>query len=246
MNPYLMIFILGIFFILVFGAMALLRREGLSTQFALEALGITAFVAGGSWLLNIPVNPVIFLVIIYLLTMRVRLLVDIANLLSNRGRQRDAMKVLQFALRLYPDHSSRLVTLVNMGIVQLRRKNPESARELFEMVLNESEQGNLGVKYEAACRYNLGIALTQLGHEAQATHQFNEVTIVYPNSIYSKAADMALEKRRRGKRETTEEPLEDQETGNVSEDLSTTESLTSDEKTEPAEALSKEEEIDSD
>jgi tetratricopeptide (TPR) repeat protein len=211
MNPYLMIFILGIFFILVFGAMALLRREGLSTQFALEALGITAFIAGGSWLLNIPVNPVIFLVIIYLLTMRVRLLVDIANLLSNRGRQRDAMKVLQFALRLYPDHSSRLVTLVNMGIVQLRRKNPESARELFEMVLNGSEQGNLGVKYEAACRYNLGIALQQLGHEAQAAHQFNEVTIVYPNSIYSKAADMALEKRRRGKRDSVAESTDERE-----------------------------------
>lgn len=209
MNPYLIIVIIGIFYILVFGAMAFLRREGLSTQFALEALGITAFVTGGGWLFNIAINPVVFLIIIYLLTMRVRLLVDIANLLSNRGRQRDAMKLLQFTLRLYPDRSARLVTLVNMGIVQLRRKNPESARELFEMVLAEEDQGSLGIKYEAACRYNLGVTLQQLGHEVQAAHQFNEVTIIFPNSIYSKAADVALEKRRRGKRDTSTESADE-------------------------------------
>lgn len=197
MDPTLTIVILGIFYILIFGAMALLRREGLSTQFAIEGLGFTAIVAGSSWLLNIPVNPIAFLAVIYLLTMRVRLLVDIASMLSNRGRQRDAMKLLQFALRLYPDRSARMVTMVNMGIVQYRRKNLESARELFEMVLAEAEHGGLGVKYEAACRYNLGLTLHQLGHEAQAAHQFNEVTIIYPNSIYSKAADQALEKRRR-------------------------------------------------
>ena len=209
MNPYLVIVILGIFYTLVFGAMALLRRESLSTQFAMEAMGFTAIVVAGSWLLNIAINPILFLVVIYLLTMRVRLLVDIANLLSNRGRQRDAMKLLQFALRLYPDRSARLVTLVNMGIVQLRRKNPESARELFEMVLAESDEGGLGVKYEAACRYNLGLTLQKLGHEAQATHQFNEVTIIFPNSIYSKAADVALEKRRRGKRDSSAESVDE-------------------------------------
>ena len=213
MDPYLTIVILGIFYILIFGAMALLRREGLSSQFALEGLGFTAIVAGGSWLLNIPVNPIAFLAVIYLLTIRVRLLVDIANVLSNRGRQRDAMKLLQFALRLYPDRSARMVTMVNMGIVQYRRKNPESARELFEMVLTESEHGGLGVKYEAACRYNLGLTLLKLGQEAQAAHQFNEVTIIYPNSIYSKAADQALEKRRRKTGTSTAEPTDQLEHG---------------------------------
>jgi tetratricopeptide (TPR) repeat protein len=96
-----------------------------------------------------------------------------------------------------------------MGIVQLRRKNPESAQELFEMVLEQSKDGGLGIKYEAACRYNFGVALQQQGKDAQAVHQFNEVTIIYPNSIYSKGADIALQKRRRGKRQKTDESADD-------------------------------------
>lgn len=196
MNSLFMIAIIGILYIVIFGGLALIRREGLSTQFALESLGITAVFLVGTFITNINIHPIFFLILIYLITMRVRLLVDVGNFLSNRGRQRDAIKLLQFALRLFPDQSSRLVVLVNMGTVQLRRKNPESAQELFEMVLEESKDGGLGIKYEAACRYNFGVALQQLGKEAQAVHQFNEVTIIYPNSIYSKAAEIALQKRK--------------------------------------------------
>lgn len=198
MNSLFMIAIIGILYIVIFGGLALIRREGLSTQFALESLGITAVFLVGTFITNINIHPIFFLILIYLITMRVRLLVDVGNFLSNRGRQRDAIKLLQFALRLFPDQSSRLVVLVNMGTVQLRRKNPESAQELFEMVLEESKDGGLGIKYEAACRYNFGVALQQLGKEAQAVHQFNEVTIIYPNSIYSKAAEIALQKRKSG------------------------------------------------
>jgi len=205
MNPHLINVTIGIFFILVFGALSLLRREGLSTQFAVEVLVLTAVVEIVSILLNIVLNPILFLILIYLVSMRVRLLVDIASMLSNRGRQRDAINLLQFAMRLRPDRSSRLVVLVNMGIVQLRRKSPESARELFQMVLEESEQGYLGIKYEAACRYNLGLALQQLGHEAEAVRQYNEVRVIFPNSIYSKAAEIALDKRKQPKQENEEE-----------------------------------------
>lgn len=209
MNSLLMIATIGILYIVIFGGLALIRREGLSTQFALEALGITAVVLVGLWLTNITVHPIFFLILIYLITMRVRLLVDIASFLSNRGRQRDAINLLQFALRLFPDQSARLVVLINMGIVQLRRKNPQSAQELFEMVLEKSKDGGLGIKYEAACRYNFGVALQQQGKEAQAVHQFNEVTIIYPNSIYSKAADIALQKRKRGQSDKADQSAED-------------------------------------
>jgi tetratricopeptide (TPR) repeat protein len=195
MNPHLLIVALGLFYILVFGGLALLRREGLSTQFAVEALIITGLVVLIAALLNTVVDPILFLVFIYLLTMRNRLMVDIANMLSNRGRQKNAMSVLQWALRLFPDRSAKLVIMVNMGIVQLRRKNPASAISLFQDVLAVGEQGGLGIKYEAACRYNLGVALMQQGEEAEAARQFNEVRIIYPNSIFSKAAEAKIDQR---------------------------------------------------
>lgn len=210
MNPHLLIFALGLFYILVFGGLSLLRREGLSTQFAVEGLAITVLVEIIALLLNIAVQPIFFLIFIYMITMRGRLMVDLASMLSSRGRQRDAIKLLQWALRLYPDRSTRLVILVNMGIVQLRRKNLPSAESLFEGVLEEAEEGGgLGIKFEAACRYNLGQALMQQDKEAGAIRQFNEVMIIYPNSVYSKAAEKALEKYRARGREKTDKPLEE-------------------------------------
>ena len=81
MNPHLLIVILGLFYILIFGGMSLLRREGLSTQFAVEALLITALVEVIALLTNTAVDPILFLIFIYLVTMRGRLLVDLANFL---------------------------------------------------------------------------------------------------------------------------------------------------------------------
>jgi tetratricopeptide (TPR) repeat protein len=207
MNPHLLILLIGLFYILIFGGLSLLRREGLSTQFAVEAFVITAIVVGIAFLANIAVNPLAFLIFIYLVTMRGRLLVDIANFLSSRGRQRDAINLLQWAIRLFPDRSTRLVIQVNMGIVQLRRKNPASAQRLFEEVLREMEEGGgLGVKYEAACRYNLGQAYLQQNREVEAVRQFNETTIIYPNSIYARSAANILEKRRTRGRDDESEP----------------------------------------
>jgi len=197
MNPHLLILVVGIFYTLVFGAWSLLRREGLSTQFAIETSVITGLVVGIALLVNTVVSPLAFLIFIYLVTMRGRLLVDLASVLSSRGRQRDAIKLLQWAMRLLPDRSTRMVIQVNMGIVQLRRKNPASAQELFDEVLKEMDAtGGLGIKYEAACRYNLGQALVQLGKEVEAVRQFNETRIIYPTSIYARSAERILEQRR--------------------------------------------------
>jgi tetratricopeptide (TPR) repeat protein len=198
MDPHLLIVIIGLCYIVLFGGMSVIRREGLSTQFALEVLGITALAVASAWLTGTPFHPVLFLALVYLISMRSRLLVDLANLLSARGRQRDAIAVLQLALRLLPDRSVRLIVLVNMGIVQLRRKSPESAQMLLESVLEQAKDGGLGIKYEAACRYNLALALKRQGKEAAAVHQFNETIGTFPGSIYGRAAEQALEKRRRG------------------------------------------------
>jgi len=199
MNPHLLIITVGIAYIVIFGAFSLLRREGLSAQFAIEVLGLTLIVVVGSLITQTTVNPILFLAFIYLISMRGRLLVDLANYLSNRGRQRDAISILQLSLRLYPDHNTRMIVLVNMGIVQVRRKNPESAQALLEEVLQDVEKGSpMGIKYQAACHYNLGLALLQQGKDAQAVHQFNETSEVFPSSIYSEAAEIAIEKRKSG------------------------------------------------
>lgn len=208
MDPYLLIITIGLFYIVVFGGMSVIQREGISTQFILEVLVITLLIAAGSYLTGSAANPILFLIFLYLLTMRGRLLVDLANLLSNRGRQRDAISALQLALRLIPDRATRLIVLVNVGIVQLRRQNPESAQALLEAVLEEAKEGGLGIKHEAACRYNLGLALQRQGKDAEAVRRFNEAIEVFPASPYSKAAEQALEQRRRGKRKPPETPDE--------------------------------------
>jgi tetratricopeptide (TPR) repeat protein len=204
MNPHLMIVFIGLSYIILFGGMSLLRREGLSNQFAFEVLGFTTLVVVIALLTVTTVHPILFLVAVYLISMRARLLVDVANLLSARGRQRDAITVLDWAMQLYPDRSARLIIKVNMGIVQLRRQNPESAQTLLESVLEEAEEGGLGIKYEAACHYNLGLALQRQGKESAAVHQFNETIGTFPSSIYSKAAEQALEQRRQGKTKPAE------------------------------------------
>jgi tetratricopeptide (TPR) repeat protein len=204
MNPHLMIVFIGLSYIILFGGMSLLRREGLSNQFAFEVLGFTTLVVVIALLTVTTVHPILFLVAVYLISMRARLLVDVANLLSARGRQRDAITVLDWAMQLYPDRSARLIIKVNMGIVQLRRQNPESAQTLLESVLEEAKEGGLGIKYEAACHYNLGLALQRQGKESAAVHQFNETIGTFPSSIYSKAAEQALEQRRQGKTKPAE------------------------------------------
>ena len=199
MESYTLIIILGFSYAVLFGAMSFLRGEGFSMQFTLEAVVITILVAGGDFLTGSEANPILFLGFIYILTMRSRLLVDLATLFSNRGRQKSAISILQTALRLYPDKPSRLIVLVNMGVVQLRRENPKSAQTLFEMVLEEAKQNGLGIRHRAACYYNLGIALQKQGEEAKAVKHLREAADGFPGSLYSKAALIALEQRKHGK-----------------------------------------------
>ena len=193
-DPYLLLLLIAGLFALVFGGLGYVRREGLSVQFALEVVGLTALLVGGSWLLGVPLNPFLFLFILYVVTMRSRLTVDLANLLARRGNHDLAFKLYRLALAWWPDAASRLIVLVNRGAAELHSGQVEKAIRTFEEVLSEEQQPRLGIKYEAACCYNLGYAYEQKGERAKATRYYNRVIDLLPQSLYGKAAKGALKR----------------------------------------------------
>lgn len=196
-DPTLLNLAVGCLFILVFGALGYLRREGLSVQFALEAVGVTAVLVGASGLLGLPIHPLLLLLLLYLITMRSRLTVDLANILAGRGNYRPAFRLYRLGLAWWPDEASRLIVLSNMGAAQLRFGQVEEAIATLESVLEVEKRPRLGIKYEAACHYNLGYAYEKAGRDAQAVAQYNEAVDLLPVSAYGKAAENAL-KRRKG------------------------------------------------
>ncbi len=195
MNPVLLTPLVGLLYILIFGGLSLLRREGLSNQFALEGLAITAAAAFFSLATGIPLHPILFLVILYLVTMRARLLVDAGNFLASRGRREAALSIYGWALRLWPNRASRAVVLINRGVVELQQGRLEAAIGSLEEALRAREHGRLGLKYEAACRYNLGLAYGRSGRESEASRELNEVMDLFPTSIYGQQASRALQER---------------------------------------------------
>jgi tetratricopeptide (TPR) repeat protein len=197
MDPTLLNLAVGCLFILIFGALGYLRREGLSVQFALEAVGVTAVLVGASGLLGVPIHPLLLLLILYLITMRSRLTVDLANLLAGRGNYRPAFRLYRLGLAWWPDEASRLIVLSNMGAAQLRFGRVEEAIATIESVLEMEKRPRLGIKYEAACHYNLGYAYEKAGKDAQAVVQYNEAVDLLPSSAYGKAAEDALKRRKR-------------------------------------------------
>ena len=193
MHPSLLILLVGLLYLLGFGALSFMRRQGLSARFAVEGLIITA-VGAVLVLASVPIHPVLFLLVIYLVTMRVRLMVDLGNWLTSRGRYEQALALYQFALRLGPDGVSRQITLINRGVTQLRMQEPESAYLTLEEALT-NEELRPGAKYLSAAYYNLGLACRRTDREAEAIRHFNEAIDVLPTSIYAHGARQALKKR---------------------------------------------------
>jgi len=195
-NPYLILPLISLFFVLVFGGLSLLRHEGLSNQFALEVLILTGLALLLSWGLRVIINPIFFLIFVYLVSMRARLLVDVANPLSIRGKHQVAESLLRLALRLRPDGVARSIVLINYGVTHQRQGKFKEAIEVLEEVLSAKPSGTLGPKYEAACRYNLGLAYLRAGEERKAVREFNEVIDLMPDSLYAVGARTALRKRK--------------------------------------------------
>ena len=192
MDSPLTLSLIGSVYLLGFGALSLFRRQGLSLRFALEGLIVTALGTGLRYA-GVPVHPLWFLVALYLVTMRVRLLVDLGNWFSARGQGRRAQAIYRAALIAGPDRSSRQIVLINQGVAHLRNEDPESAyRTLTKAVADE--QVELGAVHMAAAHYNLALAARRSGREPEAVRRLNEALDICPNSIYGRAATKELEK----------------------------------------------------
>lgn len=196
-DPYLLLLLIACLFVLVFGGLGYLRREGLSVQFALEAMGLTVILIGGSRLLGTPINPFLFLILLYTITMRSRLVVDLANLLARRENYDQAFRLYDLGLAWWPDAASRLIVLTNKGAAQLHNGQVNVAIATLESVLDVEKRPRLGRKYEAACRYNLGYAYEQNEEDTKAVAQYQETIELAPGSLYAKAAEAALKRRKK-------------------------------------------------
>ena len=193
MHPSLLILLIGLLYILGFSVLSYLRRQGTSNRFIIEGLIITALFSAISFFS--PIHLIVFLIIIYLITMRVRLLVDLGSWLTSKNRFGHTLNIYQFALRLWPDAVARQIVLINRGVTELRMGEPEAAFiTLEEALANESLVP--GAKYQSAGYYNLGLACQRTNREAKAIRHFNEAIDALPNSIYAHAARQALKKRK--------------------------------------------------
>ena len=197
MSLPLMILLVAFAYIVLVGGLSLLRREGLSVRFAVEALVITFLAVGLVVLTGFYIHPVFFLLFLYLITMRVRLLVDIGTAFAKRGRFSQAERVYEFAAHLWPDQASLLVLQVNRGTALLQAGKLDEAIAMFDGVLLKSGQGYLGIKYESAAHYNLGVAYLRQNKEALAVREFNLVLETWPVSEYARYAATALERHRK-------------------------------------------------
>lgn len=200
MESPLAIPLVGLLYLLGFGALSLVRRQGLSFRFAVEGLIITAIGTGLRYA-GVPVHLLVFLGVLYLVTMRVRLLVDLGNWFGERSQRTRAMALYRLALRVRPDLRSRQIVLINQGVAQLRNDNPEAAYHTLTEALADQD-GQVGAQHLAANYYNLGLACRRSGREAEAIRRFNEAVVAWPESIYGIAATKELDKDKGGSTKT--------------------------------------------
>ncbi|NCP16533.1 tetratricopeptide repeat protein [bacterium] len=207
MSLPVLLLLVGFAYVVLVGGLSLFRREGLSLRFAIEAVILTGLASGLVALTGFYVHPVLFLLVLYLITMRVRLLVDIGTTLAKSGRLLQAESVYQLAARLWPDQTGLLVLQVNRGTALMQAGKLDEAIAMLKGVLGRSEQGYLGVKYEAAAHYNLGVAYLRKNQNAQAVIEFNAVLNTWPASEHARRAAAALEKHRHSE---APEPVEEE------------------------------------
>jgi tetratricopeptide (TPR) repeat protein len=191
-----LLLLLGFIFTLLFGGLSLMRREGLSAHFAVEAVVLTVVASGLTALSGYPTHPILFLSLLYLITMRGRLIVDLGNFFAQRRDFARAEQLYRLAESLWPDSTTRLIVQVNRGTMRVQQGALDEAITIFKGLLQKAEQRYLGVKYETAAHYNLGVAFLRKQMEAQATVEFNIVLDLLPTSVHAHRAEAALEKLR--------------------------------------------------
>ncbi len=191
MHPSLLILLVGFLYILGFNGLSYLRHQGLSGRFILESLLLTG--VGAALALVVPVQPLLFLLLLYLITMRVRILIDLGNSVAGRGQPERALRFYDLALRLGADSFSRCVAQINRAAALIQTGKPEEAYQTLRPIITNPE-ARLGAKYQAAACYNLGLACHRTGREAEAIQRFNEAIDALPGSIYAYGARQALKK----------------------------------------------------
>lgn len=198
MHPAIATLLVGALFLGSFTGLTVLRRQQPSLRFLVEgavltSCGIIAALAGA------PLHPILFLVILYLLTMRVRLLVDAGNALSARARHRGALRLADLALRLGPDAASRQIALINRGVMQLRAGEAQAAYFTIKGALID-EPLKPAARYQAAGFYNLGVACLRSDRPQEAERYFHKAIEIMPGSLYALGAEKALKRAAQGKK----------------------------------------------
>jgi tetratricopeptide (TPR) repeat protein len=192
-SPTLILF-MGFSYTVLFGLLSFLRREGLSAQFAVEALAITLIATALSAFFRGSIHPALFLLVLYLITMRIRILVEAANFFARTGRFSQAELIYHLGERLLPDRTNRLIVQINYGTLRLQQGMLDEAISVFKETLTNAGHGGLGIKYEAAAHYNLGVAYLRKDLGAKAQDEFHSVLETWPISEYGRRAEAALKK----------------------------------------------------
>jgi tetratricopeptide (TPR) repeat protein len=190
-----MIPLAGILYTAAFAAMAALRREGFSVAFVAQSLAATAvfsllnLLAGPS---RAQLHPVAFLVALYLLTMRVRILLDLGSIAAGAGRVALAGRIYDLALALLPSPAETCIAAINRGVCRLQSGDVDGAVGLLSEALGAAGHKSVGVKFRSAGHYNLGIAYLRQGRKPQAEAEMRRVIELWPVSEYARRAERSL------------------------------------------------------
>ena len=191
-----LVLLVALLFVALFGGLSLVRKEPLSIRFAAECLGLTAIayiIYGATRYL---VSPVLFLLILYVVTMRAQILIDLGTVLARRGNCALAERLYEAAQGAGAGGSVKYVAKINIGSCLVKEKRLDEAVQLLRGIADEAEKGQVAPKYEAACRYNLGLALLRSGRSAEGVRQLNLVEELLPASIYGVGARAELKRYR--------------------------------------------------
>ena len=195
MNPILSLVLVVLIYLLIVGALASLRRETFSLQFFVEALVVMGLAVLLSLVSGWVMHPVFVLALVYLVTMRARLLADLGHALAGRGHHELASSLYRLGLRLWPDQTARQILQLNQAVHHLKQDHLGEATNALEGLL----KGSLSPKHEAAARYNLAVACQRQGYDARAIVEFNKVLDLMPGSLYGMGAQKALKRARQKK-----------------------------------------------
>lgn len=192
-SPFFLVLV-GFIYVVLFGAMTVIRREHLSMRFAIESVVLTILAAGVVLLTGLNLHPVVFLAVLYLITMRVRLLVDIANFFSHRKQFALAEKLYNIAENAGTDANTRIMVLINRGVARIQQGKLDEAIQILTTIIEHSATEMMGMKYESACYYNLGIAWFRKGEKNKAREHFQTVLDTWPVSEYARFSKIMLKK----------------------------------------------------